>query len=96
MTVEGGVIGLLAFLAMIGAAVLTPIRALRGAKGSHFAVAAGIVSATAVVCVATVTTMLLEGNTAAFLFWFLLGLGSLTLPMARTAALEGSATPSAE
>lgn len=96
ITVEGGLIGLLAFLAMIGAAILTPIRALRGATGSHFAVAAGIVSATAVVCVATVTTMLLEGNTAAFLFWFLLGLGSLTVPMARTAALEGSAIPSAE
>jgi len=44
--------------------------------------------------VATVTTMLLEGNTAAFPFWFLLGLGSLTLPMARTAALEASAKPS--
>ncbi len=87
-------IGLLALLAMIGAAVLTPIRVLRGAKSSHFAVAAGIVSATAVVCVATATTMLLEGNTAAFPFWFLLGLGSLNRPRARTAALEGSATPS--
>jgi hypothetical protein len=39
------------------------------------------VSAVAVVCVAAFTTMLLEGNTAAFLFWFLLGIGSLAKPV---------------
>jgi O-antigen ligase len=95
MTVEGGAVGVFAFLAMVGTAVLTPIQALRGARGSYFTVPAGVVSATAVVCVATVSTMLLEGNTAAFLFWFMLGLGSLSMPGIRTAALGGSATPSA-
>ena len=75
--VEGGVLGITAFLAMIGTALLHPIRALRGASGSRFSVPAAVVSATAVVCVAAVTTMLLEGNTAAFLFWFVLGIGSL-------------------
>jgi hypothetical protein len=29
---------------------------------------------------AAFTTMLLEGNTAAFLFWFLLGIGSMAVP----------------
>jgi len=80
--VEGGVLGFSAFLAMIGTALIQPIRALRGSTGSRFSVPAGVVSATAVVCVATVTTMLLEGNTAAFLFWFLLGIGSMAEPEA--------------
>jgi len=96
MGVEGGVLGFSAFLAMIGTALIQPIRALRGATGSRFSVPAGVVSATAVVCVATVTTMLLEGNTAAFLFWFLLGIGSMAEPEAtRTGDPGGAATASA-
>ncbi|MEK6192244.1 MAG: O-antigen ligase family protein [Chloroflexota bacterium] len=96
MGVEGGVLGFSAFLAMIGTALIQPIRALRGATGSRFSVPAGVVSATVVVCVATVTTMLLEGNTAAFLFWFLLGIGSMAVPEAtRTGAPGGAATASA-
>ena len=96
MGVEGGVLGISAFLAMIGTALLHPIRALRGATGSRFSVPAGVVSATAVVCIAAVTTMLLEGNTAAFLFWFLLGIGSLAERGAtRTGDPEGAATASA-
>jgi putative inorganic carbon (hco3(-)) transporter len=78
--VEGGVLGITAFLALLGTALYAPFRALRREVGSRFAVPAGIVSATVVLCVATVTTMLLEGNTAAFLLWFMLGLGSLTRP----------------
>jgi O-antigen ligase len=94
--IEGGALGVAAFLAAIGTALIAPIRALRGAVGYRFAVPAGIVSAAAVLCVATVTTMLLEGNTAAFLFWFLLGLGSMTWPAAlRTGDPPGSATASA-
>lgn len=77
MGVEGGVLGISAFLAMIVTALIHPIRTLRKTTGSRFSVPAGVVSATAVVCVAAVTTMLLEGNTVAFLFWFLLGIGSL-------------------
>jgi O-antigen ligase len=94
--VEGGALGMAAFLALLGTAVYAPIRALRGAVGSRFAVPAGVVSAAAILCVAVVTTMLLEGNTAAFLFWFLLGIGSMTWPAAvRTADQPGSATGSA-
>ncbi|MGH2463330.1 MAG: O-antigen ligase family protein [Candidatus Limnocylindria bacterium] len=96
MGVEGGVLGVSAFLAMIGTALIHPIRTLREATGSRFSVPAGVVSSTAVVCIATVTTMLLEGNTAAFLFWFLLGIGSLADRGAtRTGAPEGAATASA-
>lgn len=94
--VEGGALGVAAFLAVLGTAAYAPIRALRGASGSRFAVPAGVVSAIAVLCVATVTTMLLEGNTAAFLFWFLLGLGSMTWPAeVRTDDPPGSAPASA-
>jgi O-antigen ligase len=96
MGVEGGVLGFSAFLAMIGTALIQPIRALRGSTGSRFSVPAGVVSATAVVCIATVTTMLLEGNTAAFLFWFLLGIGSMAkLEATRTGGPGGAATASA-
>jgi O-antigen ligase len=96
MGVEGGVLGFSAFVAMIGTALIQPIRALRGSTGSRFSVPAGVVSATAVVCLATVTTMLLEGNTAAFLFWFLLGIGSMAEPAAtRTGDRGGAATASA-
>jgi O-antigen ligase len=96
MGVEGGVLGFSAFLAMIGTALIQPVRALRGASGSRFSVPAGVVSATAVVCVATVTTMLLEGNTAAFLFWFVLGIGSMAEPAAtRTGDPGAVATASA-
>jgi O-antigen ligase len=94
--VEGGILGAAAFLAVLGTAVHAPIRALRGARGSRFSVPAGVVSAVAILCVATVTTMLLEGNTAAFIFWFLLGLGSMTWPAEiRTDDPTGSATASA-
>jgi O-antigen ligase len=96
MGVEGGLLGTTAFLALLGTAAYAPMRALRGARGSRFSVPAGVVSAAAVVSVATVTTMLLEGNTAAFIFWFLLGLGSMTWPAElRTDDPPGSATASA-
>ncbi len=88
MGVEGGILGMAAFLALLGTAVYAPIRALRGAVGSRFAVPAGVVSAAAVLCVATVTTMLLEGNTAAFLFWFMLGLGSMTWAGTKPAGIK--------
>ena len=91
--VEGGVAGIAAFLAMIGVALWAPIRAFRRTAGSRFSVPAGIVSGVVTVVVAVFTTMLLEGNTAAFLFWFLLGLGSMTLPAAvRTGDRPAAAT----
>jgi O-antigen ligase len=97
LAVESGGLGVAALLAMIVTALFAPIRALRHARGSSFSVPAGVVTATAVVCVAAFTTMLLEGNTAAFLFWFLLGIGSMAAPAeTRTGAPGGTARPSAE
>ncbi|HEX9738525.1 MAG TPA: O-antigen ligase family protein [Candidatus Limnocylindria bacterium] len=96
LAVETGALGVAAFAAMIGTALVTPVRALRRAGGSRFNVPASVVSATAVVCVTAFTTMLLEGNTAAFMFWFLLGIGSLAEPAeARTGDPAGVATASA-
>lgn len=99
LAAESGALGIAALLAMIGTALYAPVRVLRTATGSRFSVPAGIISATAVVCVAAFTTMLLEGNTAAFLFWFLLGIGSMAAPVAapaeaRTGDPTGTATPS--
>jgi hypothetical protein len=68
---------------------------------------AGLLSAALVLCVSTGTTMMLEGNTVAFVFWLLLGLASLYGPWAppwtdalaggeqlRTGDRRESATPS--
>jgi O-antigen ligase len=78
--VESGVLGTIAFLGTLGVALLAPVRALRRSRGWTFSVPAGVLSATLTVCAATVTTMLLEGNTVAFLFWFLLGLANAAGP----------------
>jgi len=75
--VETGVVGAAALIAAIGLIVLPLLLAARRARASHFVVAAGVVGATAAVSLSSVTTMLLEGNTVAFLFWFVLGLGSV-------------------
>jgi O-antigen ligase len=74
--VEAGALGVAAFLATIGIALARPFRELRRAHDWTFSVPAGVVAATVTVCAATITTMLLEGNTVAFLFWFLLGLAN--------------------
>jgi O-antigen ligase len=74
---ETGVIGMLAFLAMIGIPLVEAIRAARAAVWARRVLLSGIVAAVLVLGVNSVTTMLLEANSVAFLFWFLLGVGSL-------------------
>jgi len=75
--IEGGVLGFTAFLA----AVLVPgVRILtraRSAVGWDRVLLGGIAAGTAGLAVSSLTTMLLEANSIGFLFWFLLGLGSL-------------------
>jgi O-antigen ligase len=76
LLVESGVFGLLAYLAMVGAAlrpILTRARGLRGLRGVALA---GIGGAVIALSINALTTMLLEANSVAFLFWFLLGIGS--------------------
>jgi len=84
IVVETGIVGAAALVAAIAAITLPLIRSARRARGGHFVVAAGVLGAAATLCLSSTTTMLLEGNTVAFLFWFLLGLGSLAAT--RTAA----------
>lgn len=80
--VETGVLGALAFIAAIAAVVVGLARTAWRSHGSVHVVAAGILAGAAAVSISTGTTMLLEGNTVAFMFWFLLGIGSLYRPPA--------------
>ncbi len=77
--VETGIVGLAAFVAALVLILLPLVRAARRARGSQFVVTAGILGAAATLILSSVTTMLLEGNTIAFIFWFLLGLGSVAV-----------------
>jgi O-antigen ligase len=74
---ETGVIGLLAFAATIGIAVIEIVRAARDARWGRRVILSGVAGAVLSLSVNSLTTMLLEANSVAFLFWFLLGLGSL-------------------
>ena len=83
--VEGGVAG---FVALLVAAMIPGLRILRSAidaVGWRRIVLGGTAAATAGLALSSVSTMLLEANSVAFLFWFLLGVGSL---LVRTPAQE--------
>ncbi len=75
--VEMGLVG----FAALAAAVLIPgvavLRAARRATGWRRIMLGGTAAAAAGVAVSSLTTMLLEANSIGFLFWFLLGIGSL-------------------
>ena len=75
--VETGVIGISALVAAIVLIALPIVRTARRARAGRFVVAAGVLGAAATLSLSSTTTMLLEGNTVAFLFWFLLGIGSV-------------------
>lgn len=76
LVVESGLLGLLAYLGMIAAALRPIIRsALTAGWGKRVALA-GISGAVIGLAINALTTMLLEANSVAFLFWFLLGIGS--------------------
>ncbi len=77
LLVESGIIGLLAFAAMVGSAVLPIVRRARQAAWGRRVALAGVVGAVLCLVVNSLSTMLLEANSVAYLFWFLLGLGSV-------------------
>jgi len=80
LVVETGLLGLLLYLAMVGAGLRQVVRAARAAAWGRRVALAGISGAVIGLSINALTTMLLEANSAAFLFWFLLGIGSqLTL-----------------
>lgn len=76
LVVESGLLGLAAYLAMIGAALGPIIAAARRAAWGRQVALAGISGAVIGLAINAATTMLLEANSVAFLFWFLLGVGS--------------------
>ena len=76
LVVEAGLAGLLIFLAMVGAALRQVVRAARTAAWGRRVALAGIGGAVIALSINGLTTMLLEANSAAFLYWFLLGIGS--------------------
>jgi len=75
--VEFGVLGGLAFVFMLLTIGVPILRVAPGVTGWHRVALFGIAAAALSLIVNSVTTMLLEANSVAFVFWFLLGLGSI-------------------
>ncbi|HLE89388.1 MAG TPA: O-antigen ligase family protein [Candidatus Limnocylindria bacterium] len=94
LVVESGVVGLLVYLAAVGAALRAVIHAARTAALGRRVALAGIAGAVACLSINALTTMLLEANSAAFLFWFLLGIGSqLTIQPGGDLTAQAAAAP---
>jgi O-antigen ligase len=77
LTVESGALGIAAFLAMIAFILLPICRAARRSTSWRRIVLVGIAAAAGALIVNSLTTMLLESNSVAFVFWLLLGVGSV-------------------
>ncbi len=77
LLIEAGILGAAAFVAAIGVVVVGLARRVRHASSGHYIVIAGILVAMVASIIITGTTMGLEANTVAFMFWFMLGIGSL-------------------
>ena len=78
LLIEAGILGAAAFAALIGVVVVGLLRRVRHvAAGSRYVMTAGILLATCAGVIITGTTMGLEGNTVAFMFWFVVGIASL-------------------
>ncbi len=79
LLVETGVLGAAAFLA---AALIPGIRILRAARrslGWRRILLGGMAAALAGMAISSGTTMLLEANSIGFVFWFVLGIGTLAV-----------------
>ncbi|MEP7106090.1 MAG: O-antigen ligase family protein [Chloroflexota bacterium] len=77
LLIEAGILGAAAFVAAIGVVVVSLARRVRDASSSHYIMKAGILVAMVASITITGTTMGLEANMVAFMFWFMLGIGSL-------------------
>ncbi len=77
LVIEAGILGAAAFVAAISVVVAGLTRRVRQVSGSRYVVTAGILVAMVAGIIITGTTMGLEANTVAFMFWFVLGIGSL-------------------
>ena len=91
LLVEAGIIGAAIFVAMILAALLPIVRGARAASSGLHVALAGTAGAVISLSLNALTTMLLEANSVAFLFWVMLGIGSqLAVP---AVALPAVAVP---
>jgi O-antigen ligase len=88
--VESGVLGAIAFIGMIVLLGYRLVRLALRSRGLRYVLAAGTLGGVATVVASTGTTMLLEGNTVAFMFWFVLSIGSM-LSLTADRAEAGSA-----
>jgi len=77
LMVEAGLLGVLPFLLAIAVLLGQLVSAVRRSIGSRYVMIGGILAGTAAMCIITGSTMGLEANAEAFMFWFLLGVGSL-------------------
>jgi O-antigen ligase len=77
IAVEGGILGVLALAGAMLAVGVPVYRAARRARGRRRILLVGIAAAGTSLVLNSLTTMLLEANSVAFVFWFLLGIGSL-------------------
>jgi putative inorganic carbon (HCO3(-)) transporter len=74
---EAGLLGTAAFIALIGVVVVRLVSTAPQAAGSRYVMTAGILVASVAGITIAGTTMSLEANTVAFMFWFVVGIGSL-------------------
>ena len=77
LLVETGVIGLLAFVAALVAALLQIVRGLQHGDWQRRVLLSGIAAAALALVANSLTTMLLESNSVAFFFWLMLGMGTV-------------------
>ena len=92
LVVETGVLGLAAFLAAALSAAVPVLRAARRTRGWWRVLLGGAAAGSAALAVSAVSTMLLEANSVAFVFWFLLGLAGLSVPAALAGARAAETT----
>ncbi len=94
LLVEAGILGLILYIGMVVAALRPVIRAARTSAWGRRVALAGLSAAVIGLSLNGLTTMLLEANSAAFLFWFLLGIGSqlVTTAEADPSSEAGAAT----
>ncbi|HET6745286.1 MAG TPA: O-antigen ligase family protein [Candidatus Limnocylindria bacterium] len=78
LLVETGVIGLSLLVAAIGIVVAGVLRAARAANGDRRILLIGSTAVAVVIGVASLTEMLLEGNTTTFPMWLMLGIAALS------------------
>ncbi|MGH2358695.1 MAG: O-antigen ligase family protein, partial [Candidatus Limnocylindria bacterium] len=77
LLVESGLLGFAAYAGAALAALAPIVRLARHSRGTHRFLLGGIAAGSVALAADSISTMLLEANSVAFVVWLLLGLGSL-------------------